>query len=90
VSARYQIKYEPLAQSALEEAAAHIREDSGPERAAGWLRSILASLDKLETLPKAFGVWTQRGGQPVYSKPVPPYRVFYVVDDATLTVHAST
>lgn len=30
---------------------------------------------------------TTREGQPVYSKLVSPYRVFYVVHDATATVH---
>lgn len=84
---RYRIRYEPLAEAALQEAAAYILEDSGLGRAEGWLRSLLESVDKLEVLPQAFGVWTKRGGQPVYSKLVPPYRVFYVVEEATATVH---
>jgi plasmid stabilization system protein ParE len=87
VTKLYRIRYEPLAEAALQEAATYILKDSGPGRAEGWLRSLLESVDKLEVLPKAFGVWTTRGGQPVYSKLVSPYRVFYLVHDATSTVH---
>lgn len=83
----YRVKYEPLAQAALEEAVGYILEQAGPGRAESWLRSMLASVDRLQTLPKAFGVWTSRAGRPVFSKVVPPYRVFYVVDDSTATVH---
>jgi plasmid stabilization system protein ParE len=87
VTRPYRIRYEPLAQAALEEAAAYIQRESGPGRAEGWLRAMLEAADKLESLPKAFGIWTTREGQPVYSKLVSPYRVFYVVHDATATVH---
>lgn len=83
----YRVEYEPLAQAALEEAATYIHHQSGPGRAAGWLRKMLESIDKLESLPRAFGVWTTRGVEPIFSKLVSSYRVFYVVDDSTSTVH---
>jgi mRNA-degrading endonuclease RelE of RelBE toxin-antitoxin system len=41
----------------------------------------------LETLPKVFRTPVRRGGRPLFSKLVSPYRVFYVVDDSTATVH---
>lgn len=84
---RYQIKYEPLALQALEESATYIQEQSGPGRAEAWLRALLDSIDNLETLPKAFGICAHRQGRPIFSKLVPPYRVFYLVEDETDIVH---
>lgn len=68
----YRIRYEPLAEAALQEAVAYILADSGQSRAEAWLRSMLEWVDMLEVLPKAFGVWTTRGWRPIYSKLVPP------------------
>ena len=84
---RYRVRYEPAAEVALEEAAGYILEHSGPGRAESWLRSILESIDQLEALPTIYRIWTTREGRPVYSKLAPPYRVFYVVEEDTSTVH---
>ncbi len=68
---RYQVKYEPLALAALEEAAEYIKERNGPGgpgASSSWLQAMLASTSKLEHLPTAFAVWTERAGVLVYAK----------------------
>jgi plasmid stabilization system protein ParE len=83
----YQVKYEPLALAALEEAAIYIKEHDSSGAASSWLRAMLASAQKLKMLPKAFPIWTEREGRPIFAKLVNPYRVFYFVEDETATVH---
>ena len=83
----FQVKYEPLAQIAIRKATGYIAAQAGRERAAKWLKNMLESVSKLESQPKAFGVWKEHEGQTLYSKLVSPYRVFYVIDDPTATVH---
>lgn len=84
---RYRILYEPEAVMALEESYDYIREDSSRSRADSWLQNLLDSIDSLEIFPKGYKPWSARRGRWIYSKPVPPVRVFYVVDDQKLAVH---
>lgn len=79
--------FEPSAEDALADIVTYIVEDAGRDRATRWLRSLLEATDALDTLPKAFRAWTTDNGREIYSKLVSPHRVFYFVDDITLTVH---
>ncbi len=83
----YVVRYDPVALTALDEAARFIEEQSGCDRAIRWLRAMHDGVQQLEVLPRAFGVWTVRGGRPIHAKLVSPYRVFYVVDEPSSTVY---
>ena len=50
----YQVVYLPEAEAALEKTATYITEHDGPQRAANWLRRMIESIDKLETMPAMF------------------------------------
>ena len=50
---RYRVRYLTEATEALRAAFLHVREDAGPRRGANWLRRVYASIDQLETAPRA-------------------------------------
>lgn len=82
----YRVRLMPEAKAALREAAHFIAERDGLGRAESWLDRTLQSIDRLESMPKAFAIWSERRGRPLYSKLIRPYRVFYVVDDQSKCV----
>jgi plasmid stabilization system protein ParE len=87
VSDLYQVRYDPVALAALEEAAAYIEEQSGPDRAASWLRAMRAGIEKLETFPRAFPAMCVRRGRTIHSKLVISHRVYYFIDEPTRLVY---
>jgi len=87
MTAAFEVRYDPTALVALEEAADYIEEQSGNARASAWLEAMRSSIEKLETQPRAFAVVVTRGSRPIHSKLVMSHRVFYIVDDPTATVY---
>ena len=61
MSPTYQVVYLPEAEAALEKTVTYITEHDGRQRAANWLRYMIESIDKLETMPALFararGAW---------------------------------
>ena len=54
-------------------AASVTRSCSGRQRAANWLRCMIESIDKLETMPALFAVRGVRGGRKIRAKPGEAY-----------------
>ena len=65
MSPTYQVVYLPEAEAALEKTATYIMEHDGPKRAAGWLRRMMESIDKLETMPAIIAERGARGGRKI-------------------------
>ena len=55
MSPTYQVVYLPEAEAALEKTVTYITEHDGRQRAANWLRCMIESIDKLETMPALEG-----------------------------------
>lgn len=87
MTAGYEVRYDPVARDALDEAAAYVAEQSGADRAAAWLRAMQAGIRKLQTHPRAFPAVCLRRGRPVHSKVVVSHRVYYFVDDRSRVVY---
>ena len=50
MSPTYQVVYLPEAEAALDKTVTYITEHDGRQRAANWLRCMIESIDKLETM----------------------------------------
>lgn len=87
MSADYEVRYDPVALTALQEAASYIGEQSGPGRSAAWLRATRESIQNLESHPRAFPLVGTQLGRPLHSKIIMSHRVFYFVDDPTRIVY---
>lgn len=85
--ARYDVRFDPIALSALEEAATYIEGESGSGRASRWLEAMRLGIQKLESTPGAFPVVCIRRGRPIYSKLVQSHRVYYFVDTSERIVY---
>jgi plasmid stabilization system protein ParE len=83
----YKVRYDPVALDALEETTRYIQEESGPDRAAHWLRAMRTSIQQLEALPHAFSAVCTRQGRPIHSKLILSHRIFYLIDQPTQTVY---
>ena len=70
MSPTYRVVYLPEAEAALEKTATYITEHDGPQRAANWLRRMMESIDRLETMPALFAERGVRGGRKIRAKPV--------------------
>ena len=81
MSPTYQVVYLPEAEAALEKTATYITEHDGPRRAANWLRHMLESINKLETMPSLFAERGVRGGRKIRAKPVMSHLAYYVIDE---------
>ena len=81
MSPPYQVVYLPEAEAALEKTVTYITEHDGRQRAANWLRCMIESIDKLETMPALFAVRGVRGGRKIRSKPVMSHLAYYVIDE---------
>ena len=82
----YRVEIRRTAKAALRTQAKHIEQNSGPERAVAWLREMLLSIDKLETLPRRFrpcGVWK---GYDVRSQTVMSHLTYYIINDEAALV----
>ena len=82
MSPTYQVVYLPEAEAALEKTARYITEHDGPQRAAGWLRRMMESIDKLETMPASIAERGSRGGRKIRAKPVMSHIAYYVIDES--------
>ena len=81
MSPTYQVVYLPEAEAALENTATYITEHDGPRRAANWLRRMIESIDKLETMPARFAARGVRGGRKIRATPVMGHLAYYVIDE---------
>ncbi len=83
----YRVRYLDEAIAALKEAAAFISERDGKGRARQWLSAMLTAITDLESLP---GIWRQvtvLEGRAIRSLLVPPYRIYFVIEEITSTVY---
>ena len=83
----YEVRYDPEAIAALEEAVAYIAEQSGADRALGWLDAIRAGIERLETSPRVFRSVCHRRGRLIRSKLVVNHRVYYFIDEQSRLVY---
>ena len=84
---QYGVRYLPEAITSLREAFVYIREDSGDARASDWLREVYASIEQLETTPRATRDEGQFYGRELRSKLVMSHRVFFTIDEAAQVVY---
>jgi plasmid stabilization system protein ParE len=79
---RYRVIIPPKASNDLVEICAYIEQDS-PQNAASVAQMILDAIDSLDILPHRFKVHEHRRdpAKTVRSMPVPPFIVYYRVDD---------
>jgi len=84
---RYQVRYLPEATAALRESFVFIQEESGPSRAADWLRRVYASIDDLEASPRATQDEGAFDGRELRSKLVISHRVFFTIGEAEQMVY---
>lgn len=84
---RYRVRYLTEATEALRAAFLHVRDDSGPRRAADWLSRVYASIDQLELAPRATRAEGSFHGHEFRSKLVISHRVFFTIDEDALAVH---
>lgn len=87
MSAEYEVRNDPVAQQALEEAADFIADEAGPERAVAWLAEMREGIQRLEAHPRAYPAVTLRRGQPVHFKLMVSHRVFYFIDEVARVVY---
>ena len=81
MSPTYQVVYLPEAEVALETTATFLSDHDGPQRAANWLRRMLESIEKLETMPARFATRGARGGRKIRAKPIMSHLAYYVIDE---------
>ena len=86
MSPTYQVDL-PEAEAALENTATYITEHDGPRRAANWLRRMIESIDKLETMPARFAARGVRGGRKIRATPVMGHLAYYVIGTTPSCVH---
>jgi toxin ParE1/3/4 len=91
VPAHYRILMSPRAASDLASIHQHIEKDS-PQNAASVVADLVQALDSLEALPHRYPVYQGRRqtSQQVRRMPVPPYLIYYRVNDRTLAVGVIT
>ena len=82
MSSAYEVRFDPVALTALDETATYIREDSGPGRAAKWLEAMRRGIRELGSAPRAYPVACIRRGRPIRSKRIMSHRVFFFIEDA--------
>lgn len=87
MSSGYEVRYDPAVLAVLEETVAYIEDQSGASRAVAWLDAMNASIQQLETSPRAFPAVCFRRGRPIHSKLVMNHRVYYFIDDPTRLVY---
>ena len=85
---RYRIIITPRAASDLVEIHRYIEHDS-PQNAADVAAVIIESIDGLESLPHRYAVYqgARQPSEAVRRMPVPPFLVYYRVDDGRRVVH---
>ncbi len=83
----YEVRLDPAALTALDQAADYIEAQSGTDRAIDWLAAMRGGIEKLETSPRAFPVVCLRRGRPIHSKLVMSHRVYYFIDEPTSLVY---
>lgn len=84
---QYRVRYLSEATDALREAAAFIVERDGAPRAGKWLSEMLASIERLETMPGTWRHVTVIEGRVVRSILVAPYRIYFVIEGIASTVY---
>ena len=89
--ARYCILFSARAAADLASIHQHIERDS-PQNATSVAASLVDAIDSLELLPHRYSVYQGRGSptRAVRRMPVPPYLIFYRVDDAKRSVGVIT
>ncbi|MCB1037141.1 MAG: type II toxin-antitoxin system RelE/ParE family toxin, partial [Acidobacteria bacterium] len=87
MTGRYEVRLDPVARSALREAASYVKEQSGSGRAKGWLKRMLDGIVSLGSTPGAFSVQCVRQGRAIRSKLIMSHRVFYFIDEPSRTVY---
>jgi plasmid stabilization system protein ParE len=86
--ARYRVIITPRAAADLDGIHQYIAKDS-PQNAAGVATAIIDAIDGLESLPHRYPVYRGRRqpSETVRRMPVPPFLIYYRVDDINLVVH---
>jgi plasmid stabilization system protein ParE len=84
---QYRVRYLSEATDALRSTFLYIRDESGPDRAADWLAGVYASIDDLETAPRATQEEGVFYGREFRSKLVISHRVFFTIDEAAQVVY---
>jgi plasmid stabilization system protein ParE len=81
----------PRASADLEDIFLYIEKES-PQNAAAVAARLISAVDSLEILPHRNVIYTGKHSlsEPVRRMPVPPFIVYYRVDDAALTVDVVT
>jgi plasmid stabilization system protein ParE len=90
--ARYRVILSPLASADLADIHDHIAKDS-PQSAASVVAGLTNAVDRLQHLPNRHPVYPMRGrpaAEIVRRMPVPPYLIYYRVDDARHVVEVIT
>jgi plasmid stabilization system protein ParE len=83
----YRVRYLPEATEALRSAFLYVLEDAGPGRAGEWLTAVYASVDQLETTPRATRDEGLFYGREFRSKLVISHRVFFTIDEDAQVVY---
>ena len=90
--ARYRVILSPQTSADLADIHGHIAADS-PQSAASVIAGLTDAVDSLQHLPKRHPVYPIRGrpaAEVVRRMPVPPYLIYYRVDDARRVVEVIT
>ena len=88
---RYRVILSPRATADLHSIHAYIAQDS-PQNAASFLSELVEAIDSLDLLPSRYRVYSgsRRPAAAVRRMPVPPYLIYYRVDEARSVVDIVT
>jgi plasmid stabilization system protein ParE len=83
----YRVRISPRASANLEEIHRHIEADS-PQNAASVIEDLLDAMESLDQLPRRYPIYQgrRRPREMVRRMPVPPFLIYYRVNESALSV----